>query len=170
MGKTSIQLSPDLIRMLENCSDPKILASILQEWAQLYRAEMLERFERLTRGGGEWPYLKHVRPRNRKNGTTDPRQQDILWDEGFLVGSLQPEFQRAEMNGGRQQIDGSEITIGFAKAVKHRHSQLTVQDIADKHQSGDGVPIRQILVPPSDELKETMIQWAMDSFMEGKPQ
>lgn len=168
MAKTEIQLSPELIQLLDRFSDPEIVNTILLEWGQLYRAEMLERFEKLTRGGGEWPYLKFVRPKNRQAGTVDPRQQNILWDEGFLVGSLQPEIQMAESKGGWQEIRDNTITIGFAKIVKHKRGHLTVQDIADRHQAGNGVPQRRILVPPSDELIEKMLQWAEKALMEGK--
>lgn len=168
MATTEIKLSSELIQLLERFSDPEILNAILQEWAQLYRAEMLERFETLTRGGGEWPYLKFVRPKNRMAGTTNPREQNILWDEGFLVGSLQPEFQIANSNGGREEIRGNCVTIGFSKTVKHRKGQLTVQDIADRHQAGRGVPQRRILISPSNELVEKMLQWGQEALMKGK--
>ena len=154
--------------MLENTLSPSVLSTILTEWGQLYRAEMLERFEVLTRGGSEWPYLRFVRPRNRVAGTVDPRQQNILWDEGFLVGSLQPEIGLAENNGGRQEIHGRSVTIGFAKTIKHKRSRLTVQAIADKHQGGMGVPQRRILVPPSDELIQTMLEWAQEAILNGE--
>jgi hypothetical protein len=132
---------------------------MFKQWGARYLAFARRRFTEQSRGGGEWPDLAPATKKARRGGgrrktrskrartkTTSRgtgRKFAILKDTGTLFNALTigaPGNLFRRVNGG--------IRVGFGGPATHPDGDATIRDIAVFHDQGDGVPKRQIIVPP----------------------
>lgn len=121
-----------------------------KQWAARYRSFIQERFVLFSRGGGDWPPLKHPRRRGNKDKAA------ILRDTGTLFAALSPTFQKKP--GALQEDIDFGIRIGYGGPGRYANGgAATVADIAGFHQVGAGfLPVRKIIVEPSVNVLEQM--------------
>ena len=98
-----------------------------------YRSEMQERFDKYSRGGGDWPPLKRVRARNAAAGGSG--RQSILRDTNTLFRTVTPVFQG--LPGQEEKLLRNGISV-MIRGGSHPSGNLTVGQIARLHQSGAG--------------------------------
>jgi len=121
--------------------------------AQSYRAFLSERFNKFSRGGGNWKKTKRWKSKGgrykRLNGT---RGHLILRDTNTLFRSLTPKY--SGLPGQYQKLTGNRIVVGI-KGGKHPKAKISVGRLAAIHNSGEGrMPKRQIFVRPTTELQD----------------
>ncbi len=121
-------------------------------WAARYRADMQDRFDRFSKGGGDWAPLKHKRKRGAKN------RASILRDTGILFSVLNPTF-RGQPGAVEDGIPfGVEVGFGGPRTYPSGKGP-TVADIAFWHHTGAGrLPKRTILVEPSRQVVAGMVK------------
>lgn len=148
------------------------ISAMLKQWAARYRSFAQERFDKYSRGNGDWAPLalstikgrrkgkkskKTTTARDTKNGTlvVVPGSYSILRDTGLLFNALAPEFKNAP---GQFEKEGDlSIDVGFGGPAAHGNGILTVADIAAIHQvGGKNLPARPIIVKPSDAVVSAM--------------
>ena len=139
---------------------------------RVYLAAVRERYNRLSRGGGEWPPLSPVtiaRKQSRSGSRLGGEPPSaILKDTGQLFNALEP---GAPGNTFRDTPDG--ILVGIGGPVAHAGSTATMAQIAEFHQVGAGkLPARPIMFLPteSDPVVAQMMQVAgriIDETAEG---
>jgi hypothetical protein len=129
--------------------------------AKDYRAFLFDRFNRFSRGGGNWKKTQRwKRNKPRRGGQFKvagggKRFHLILRDTNTLMNALTPEFSRKP--GQYQKLSGNSIIIGI-KGGKHPKFKGSVGKLAAIHNYGKGrMPKRQIFVMASQELQQ---QWA----------
>ena len=111
--------------------------------AQEYRSELYQRFDRFSRGQGNWKNTQR-----RRAGKT----KFILRKTHTLFKSLSPRFRR--LPGQYQRLTGNRIEVGI-KGGKHPEAKISVGRLAQIHNSGEGrMPKRQIFVQPTAGLKK----------------
>lgn len=121
-----------------------------KQWAARYRSFIQERFDLYSKGGGDWPPLKHARRRGKKD------KASILRDTGTLYAALSPTFQKKP--GALQEDIDFGIRVGYGGPGRHANGgSATVADIAGFHQIGAGyLPVRKIIVEPSADVLAKM--------------
>ncbi len=127
----------------------------ITQWAAIYRAAMLERYTKASRGSGDWPPLKpNTIARRRKGKGVGPRAS-ILVDTGILRGALSIEFSNKP--GQLQQDLPFGVRVGYGGPAQHDSGGPTVAQIANWHQTGAGrLPVREIIVSPTGKTLELM--------------
>lgn len=139
----------------------------LHQWAARYRAFLQERFDKASKGGGDWKPLAESTQRrrrkarkghaSRKRGGSATRVFAILRDTGTLFAALTPAFARKP--GQLQEDIPFGVRVGYGGPHKHPGNLASIADIAHFHQIGAGnLPVRKIIVPPDDQLKPNMAQ------------
>lgn len=139
---------------------------ILSLWEARYRAFLWDRFDRFSKGLGDWAPLAASTERRRRKGSGSGNNA-ILRDTGTLYASLSPNI--TNVNAGSVVDDilslgaSWKFEVGFGGPAKHPNSQATIADIASFHQAGNShLPQRQIIVPPPPELVTQMRKDALD--------
>ena len=128
-----------------------IWQAILQ-WGVRYRRFILRRFNKFSRGGGDWAKLKKstIAARKRKKarrGYSGPRSFSILQDTGMLKAALKPNFTAAA--GALQERIRGGIRVGYGGPGRHPKGKATVADIASFHHVGNRyMKPRKIIVDP----------------------
>lgn len=141
----------------------------MHQWAVRFRSFLQQRFDGLSKGsgGGDWPPLAESTKRrrrlarkghaSRKSGGSAARVFAILRDTGTLFAALTPAFTKKP--GQLQEDIPFGVRVGFGGPAKHPKCNATISDIARFHQMGVGkLPVREIVVPPDDQLKARMAQ------------
>ena len=114
--------------------------------ARKYRTFLFKRFDRFSRGGGNWRTT-----RRRRAGKT----RFILRRTHTLMRGLSPVFRN--LPGQFERFDRTHIQVGYGGPGKHPSGTITVAQLAQIHNSGEGiVPMRQIIVRPNPELIRNM--------------
>jgi hypothetical protein len=131
----------------------------LMKWkrtaAQQYRSFLFARFDRFSRGGGNWRNTKR-----RKAGKT----KFILRMTHTLFKSLSPVWRN--LPGQYQRINGDKIEVGI-KGGKHPRAKITVGRLAAIHNNGEGImPKRQIMVRPDKPTTDKMVK-SLDKALKG---
>lgn len=123
----------------------------LDTWERLYGAFIVARFDRFSRGTGNWRKLKPATIRRKRSSA-------ILVDRRILRLGL-------AAKGGVRALGRDGLTLRFGFGNKSRHparrgrSKLTIADIATIHHAGLGrVPARKILVAPGPAVRRQMIE------------
>lgn len=132
----------------------KHIKAMVSQWAARYRTFSQRRFVQQSKGGGEWPPLKHGRSRGSKDNAL------ILRDTGLMLGALNPKFINAPGQLQRPLSGSSEIGIrvGFGGSGSYQTGQ-TVAQVSEWHQIGAGnLPVRRILVNPDARTIAAMEQ------------
>lgn len=123
--------------------------TVYHQWAARYRAFLQHRFDRFSRGGGDWPPLKRKRKRGKKN------RASILRNTGTLFNVLDLRFSGRV--GQLQEDLPNGIRVGFGGSGAHPQTGMTVARLAEIHHFGQGnVPERQIIVDPDDAVQRGM--------------
>lgn len=131
-------------------SDP--IGKAVKQWAIRYKAWVQQRFDRFSKGGGDWEPLAESTIKQRR-GTT----ASILRDTGTLYAALDPVFTGRP--GSFQQKVPLGIAVGFGGGAGHPSGNATIAEIAGYHQRGNmRLPARQILVQPPTSVVNKMGQ------------
>jgi hypothetical protein len=127
---------------------------MLVQWATRYRAFIQRRFDRYSKGGGDWPSLATSTIAGRRKGK-GKRRVTILRDTGTLFAALNPAFDGRP--GSLQTINGLSVTVGYGGPQVHTGGRATIAAIAAYHDQGGGnLPQRQIIVPPDSKTLDAM--------------
>lgn len=106
--------------------------------------DVVKRFERFSRGQGDWPAIKPETARRKGN-------RRILFHTGdLLAGVKQGLWQKVTVSGSRVTL-----TVQLRARRRHKPSGLPMQKMIEIHQTPLGhVPQRKILVRPSPAARE----------------
>jgi hypothetical protein len=141
-------------------STPFVLKT-LKQWAFIYRSFAQRRFDRYSKGGGNWPPLKPATIAARKGKGVGVA---ILRDTGQLFHALQPEFAGVGA-GAVEIISALSVTVGYGGSAGHIPGGVSISDIATFHQFGMGHnPKRVIIVEPDDKTLDKMTQVAEKNY------
>jgi hypothetical protein len=127
---------------------------VMIKWIVRYKKFALARYNRNSRGGGDWPPLS---PKTKKR--IKKRSRAILKDSNTLVSTLDPipTLDKYPKPGIVTINHYRGITIGFGGGGAHPLSRLSIGRLATVHHLGLGrVPVRTILVDPTQEIKNRM--------------
>lgn len=147
------------------------IADAVRQWAVRYRSFAQERFDRYSKGGGDWPSLKLATIRRRRHGkggrykrgakahkkalATGGGQISMLRDTGTMFRALSPVFGRTP--GQLQELIPFGIRVGFGGPAGHPGGPITVAELAEIHHEGKGnVPAREIIVDPPQSVTDRM--------------
>jgi hypothetical protein len=178
---TTIKLN----RLAAGLSDPAAKFVALKKVGAIYRSFAMQRFSRLSRGGGEWPDLAESTIRGRRKGKGAKKKKDaltpkkakkstevvktkrpepktgpaqkvsILIDKGMLFAALAPTAGIGQ--GALEAATTRGIRLGYGGPMRHPDGGVTLADIASFHQSGsDRLPQRKIIVEPDSTTLELM--------------
>jgi hypothetical protein len=130
----------------------------LRQWGARYRSFLHERFDKYSKGGGDWPPLSPrtmARRRGPRKGYKGPRAFSILRDTGTLFNALTPEFTRKP--GQLQEDIPFGVRVGYGGPSKHPKAKASIANVAHFHQIGAGhLPARKIIVEPNDPTIKRM--------------
>lgn len=141
---------------------------VFRVWAMMYRSFIQLRYDRFSKGGGNWkPLSKATLAARRRKGTRRRKKfkagastslsmrPAILRDTGVMFNALSPEFRRRP--GQLQKQLPSAILVGYGGPHRHPGGKATIADIASFHQTGEGrLPKREIIVDPDRETLDDM--------------
>ena len=126
---------------------------VMVRWIVRYKKHALAQYRRNSGGGGDWPPLKPpIRKRERK------RSRMILRDSDTMIGMLEPvpTLDRSPRPGIQTLRRAKGVSIGFGGG-RHPYSKLSLGNLASVHHLGRGrVPVRTILIDPTEEMKKGM--------------
>lgn len=127
----------------------------LTQAAVMIRAYWQERFNRYSRGGGDWPPLSPATIARRRQGRPKAgrgRTVSILRDTNTLFGALDAVY--AAKPGQLEEISVNGLRVGYGGPAKHPEAgSKTVAEIAEIHDQGtDRIPQRQIIVLPPEPV------------------
>lgn len=112
------------------------------QWALRYRSFLQLRFDRFSRGGGDWPALKS-------------RKGSILRDTNTLYTALTPSLSPPPGSVNKKIEYG--VEVGYEGSDSHPHGP-TIAQLAYWHQTGAGnLPVREIIVPPDRSTVRGMV-------------
>lgn len=163
-----------LKRALSNIS-PEQMAPVFRNWGRVYSSFLYERFDKFSKGGGDWKPLAESTIMARRHGmggrykrgrkaynkakASGGGQVSILRDTGILLNALDPTMKAP---GNRREVTRDGIIVGFGGKDKHPGTDLTIVKLAEYHQTGGGrLPARPIIVEPDtktmQKLREILI-------------
>jgi hypothetical protein len=122
----------------------------LATYERLYRSFVLRRFDRFSRGEGNWLPLSW-RTMLRKRSTA------ILVDTRFMRLRLATGIRAV-----RRTKDS--LVMGFTSLETHPTAGVPVAELATKHDRGINVPARPILVQPDEQTKRSMLDAATRAY------
>ena len=123
----------------------------LRRIAQRLRSFWFHRFDRFSRGGGNWRSTKRRRNSRGRN------RSKILRLTQTLFRALSPVMRG--LPGQWESIKGNTIETGYGGSARHPQAKMSVLRLATIHNTGLGVvPKRQIIVRPDSETRQLMIQ------------
>lgn len=125
---------------------------MLKQWAARYKSFVQLRFDKHSKGGGDWPTLSPFTIAQRRQGSST-----ILRDTNTMFAVLNPTFTN-QPGATEERIPGG-IRIGFGGTSRYPSGgAATIADIASFHHFGRGVlPERKILVPAPSAVINQMI-------------
>ena len=122
----------------------------LRRMAQRYRSFLFKRFDRFSRGGGNW------KSTNRRKSSRGQRRPFILRISHALMRALSPIMRG--LPGQYERINGNTIETGYGGNAKHPNSSLSVKQLAVIHQKGTAsIAARPIIVQPDTRTRQLMI-------------
>lgn len=121
------------------------LTEALRSWTTIYGAFVVSRFNRFSRGGGDWRPLSP--------STIEAKgSRSILVDKGQLKTGLRTALGVTEVNSGNTR----KLVVAFKGGRRHR-SGLPVSQLLSIHHLGLGVvPARRILARPDRSTSDRM--------------
>lgn len=150
----------------------EVRTKVFTKWIIRYRTFIQRRWNRYSRGGGDWPPLKPAtiaaRRRPAAGAKNKLRTASILRDTNSLFTAMAPALQAPAGSVNEFLTDGSGIEIGFGGSDSHPGGPTFAQ-IAYWHQTGAGnLPVREIIVHPDPETLSSMLK-DMERALNGKP-
>lgn len=151
---------------------------ILAVWEARYRAFIYDRFDKFSKGMGDWAPLAKSTERRRRRGKGEGNNA-ILRDTGTLLASINPNITNLNAGGWQDSFIGLganwEVEVGFGGPSRHPNSDATIADIASFHQKGGPhLPQRKIIVPPPPEVvtqmrkdAQAILSWAIFKSLAG---
>ncbi len=140
---------------------------MFKAWGEKYLGFVDQRFDKFSKGGGDWPKLKDSTVRRRRKGgkkrggvsravsrLTGGGKVAMLADTGVLKGGL-----TVGRSGNLFRRTSGGIRVGFGGLASHPGSKLTIRQLAIIHDQGvpeKNIPQRQILVKPDRRLRRRM--------------
>lgn len=133
--------------------------AMITQWGVRYRSFAQERYDKYSKGGGDWAPLKESTIKRRRHGRNKSGlSAAILRDTNTMFTVLSPVFRNQP--GALQQRLSDGILVGFGGP--HRHPSggtATIADIATFHNEGAGnLPQREIIVAPPSYVIDGMAQ------------
>ena len=120
------------------------------QWKIRYAAFLRRRYERFSRGAGNWPKLAASTLEYKKRNRLLMwilRATDTLYRALEPIASSKPGYVNQDIEFG--------IRVGFGGGMKYPHStegSVTIAQVASYHQKGGRhLPQRKIIVPPDTE-------------------
>lgn len=149
------------------------MRDVLTLWAKRYRADQQERFDKFSKGGGDWPPLAQSTIEGRRHGgkggykrgkgameaavAGGGGQVSILRDTNTLFMVLDPSFSGRP--GQLQEFTDDGVRVGFGGPGRYPDGSASVADIARFHDEGGGrLPQRKLLDEPTQETRDGMRQ------------
>lgn len=121
------------------------IVEVVEASFETYRKFIVDRFDRFSRGGGNWKKLKPSTVKRKGHNR-------ILVDTKFLRLHLLESIRVLKRIGKK-------LIVGFESTVVHPNSKLTIEELENIHDQGLGSsPKRKILIKPDDETKRTQAQ------------
>lgn len=147
------KVTGDLGRILEleKVSDPnsKELMSWKKSSAMKYRSFLYKRFDRFSRGGGNWRKTKAMKRSKKK--------KFILRISHTLFKALSAVFRK--LPGQFEEFKEGKVLTGIGGPGKHPNANMKVGRLAAIHHHGEGYQTqRKIVVRPDSELKKVLVQ------------
>ena len=142
-----------------------------RQWSFRYRAEMQERYDRFSKGGGDWEDLKPETKARRRHGKGGRFQRggkalaraessgggsiSILRDTNTLFTAFSPTFMH--LPGQLEKHVPFGVVVGYGGPASHPEAKMTVARLAEIHHGGEGRnPERKLLVEPSMKTQKAM--------------
>ena len=139
-------------------NDARAMREAYKNWGLFYLAFTKRRFKNFSRGGGNWKALadstvaRRKKPKKGERAKRGKAATAILRDKSSLFNALS-----VGVRGNLFKNIPGGIRVGFAP-TPHPKARVTIQRLAIIHDSGDGVPKREILVEPDGTTKRRMIK------------
>lgn len=136
-------------RLARGLKNPRALSPLKKVVGAIYRSFAMQRFSRLSRGGGgEWaPLRPSTIARRRKNSSS------ILINNGLLFAALAPNPTAAWLE--EESLNG--FRFGYGGPSKYPEGTASLADIASFHQGGAGnLPVRRLIVEPDTETLDIL--------------
>ncbi len=136
----------------------------LKKWAARYRSFAQLRFDRFSKGGGNWkPLAPSTLRRRRKGKRKNVRKATILRDTGTLFAALDPTF--TSRPGQLETNIPFGVTVGYGGPGRHPKGRATIADIASFHQEGGPhLPKRELIVGPDSKTLTAMADDMITAF------
>lgn len=145
-----------LLTFARELNTPRAKTVLKKKIGAIYRSFAMQRFSRLSRGGGgEWrPLSPKTIARRRKKSSS------ILIDTGTLFAVLSP----APSSAWLEQDRSNGFRFGYGGPTKAPGANATLADIASFHHEGAGhLPARKIIVEPDTEtlniMTKRIVEW-----------
>jgi hypothetical protein len=142
---------------------PSPVRDAFRQWDTRYSAAMRERYDRFSRGQGNWKSLAESTKERRRHGkgalaraeTSGGGQVSILRDTGTLFAVWRPALLGVAGKLSKHVPFG--IVVGYGGPATHPAGKMTIARLAEIHHTGEGrMPERKLLVPPAEPLKRQM--------------
>ncbi len=146
----------------------------IKQWAFIYRSFAMERFDKFSKGGGNWKKLAESTIAARRGNIAS-----ILRDTGTLMGALAPTWTRKP--GAIEQHIPFGVIVGYGGPGTYRKKpgrdaagkftksaeMPSIADIAHAHQTGArNLPKREIIVRPKRSAIRQMEQVMKKAMLE----
>lgn len=151
------------------------LAEMLQKWEARYSAFVLQRFERFSRGGGDWaPLAESTKKRRRRGaGRRDLTRTSILIDSGTMRNSIDfkasgPfEAWRYTYQGAYLwEMVGEGVELSLNGPARYPDGTSVADVIRFHDKGGPRLPQRRIIVPPDEATLAAMTADAQQAYTE----
>lgn len=163
------------------------ITKAFRQWGARYRAFIRERFDKFSKGGGDWAPLAESTKNQRRSGIkkpTVPRRSKYKTSKAFMnakkrytkkkeafkkkrrftilrdTGTLFAALSPTFNNapGAIEKKVPFGIIVGYGGSHNHPKGKATIADIASFHQTGNSrLPKREIIVQPSQKVIGDMI-------------
>lgn len=158
-----VDLSP-LIRLRDSLvnANASVRRFIMKQWAAIYRGYAQERYDRFSKGGGNWRPLSAKTIESRRKGKGSGPVATILRDTSTLHNALDPGQLSA---GAIEENTDFGVRVGYGGGDRHPVGlqSATIANIAMWHDQGMGRnPKRQIIANPDDKTLKRMAKAVED--------
>jgi hypothetical protein len=137
---TSLTAYKKVVNTQLKSGSPGVLTDVFKQWAIRYRSFIQQRYNKYSRGGGDWAPLKQA--------TIDAKgSSGILIDTGLMFSALTPVWQSPP--GGINRFITGGVEVGFGGEAGRPDGLLTIAELAAIHQE-----TRPIIVQPDNDTME----------------
>lgn len=145
--------------MLGNTRGP--VRAAIRQWGARWRSFSMERFDKFSKGGGDWRELKPATEQRRRKARRKhkgARKFSILRDTNTMFQAVRPTV----LNPGSIEKDiRYGLRVGYGGPARYKKGKskgkATIADIAHFHQTGAGkLPVRKIVVKPDPATIQRM--------------